>query len=74
MKIKAKFKGADGSCGYRNGQNYTLDFKTTDDNAKQGSDHLVQIYKINTDCPCIGTNIVLYESLRSFLNNWQILK
>lgn len=68
MEIKAKFKGRDGSLGYRNGQTYLLEFKTVDDNNRAGSDQLIQAYR--TD----GKGVVLYSTMRNFLNNWQVIK
>lgn len=74
MEIKAKFKGRDGSVGYRNGETYKLEFKTVDDDNRQGCDHLILISRINEVNRAIGTNLVVYDTMRGFLNNWQILR
>ena len=59
MKIKAKFKGADGSLGYRNGANYFLFARI--ENGR------VLVHR--------GANAGLcaYASFKALLNNWQIL-
>jgi len=41
MKIKAKFKGQDGSLGYRNGENYTLLFTVQDNRRLPYYDHII---------------------------------
>lgn len=61
MKIKAKFKGANGSLGYKNGSNYKLRFTV--------SDGQITITPYNDLDTC---SICRYDSLRSFLNNWQV--
>lgn len=60
MEIKAKFKGRDGSVGYRNGANYRLVFAAD----AQG----IRLY----DTARPASSVVMYSSLKSFLNNWQI--
>lgn len=72
MKIKAKFKGRDGSLGYRNGGNYVLEFETARRRIPYSTD-FKDVIKI--------TNLSLsgymgeceYDSLKAFLNNWQVL-
>lgn len=63
MEIKAKFKGKDGSVGYRNGETYKLKFGMADD--------VIEIWQLIS--PSQGKNKVLYSSLKSFLNNWQVI-
>lgn len=71
MEIKAKFKGKDGSEGYRNGETYKLKFGMADDDTRQGSDHFIRIWAWQS--PGRYSNKVLYSSLKSFLNNWQVI-
>lgn len=60
MKIKAKFKGADGSLGYQNGANYDLHFTVKDGEI------------IITDLARPARGLCVYSTFRSFLNNWQV--
>jgi len=68
MKIKAKFKGADGSLGYRNGENYSLNFGTRLTQCLT-REAIVVSPEVHTK----SQTPIVYESLKSFLNNWQIL-
>ncbi len=61
-KIKAVFKGKDGSCGYKTGMEYTLNLKH-----KLGAN--IEISK--TD---ICANVVEYSSMITFLNNWDNIR
>ncbi len=67
MKIKAKFKGTD-SLGYVNGENYWLFFGMTPA-LKQ-----IWITQISdtTDNSIRNGSFCLYDSLKAFLNNWQV--
>lgn len=71
MKIKAKFKGADGSMGYRNGVNYALSFDTVFARPpyQTKKQEFILVKSIN---PTAGGDPVFYESLKGFLNNWQV--
>lgn len=62
MEIKAKFKGRDGSVGYRNGVNYRIIFAAD----SQG----IRLY----DSARPKDSVVMYSSLGAFLNNWQIFR
>jgi hypothetical protein len=61
IKIKAIFRGADGSLGYRTGRIYELYFYT----------HVGKIiirhqtFEIRGRCP--------YNSLKLFLDNWEVM-
>lgn len=70
MKIKAKFKGKDGSLGYENGKTYPLIFGTVR-NVVNGNLR-DQIKIVRSDCSLVvGT--CYYDSLKTFLNNWQVI-
>lgn len=72
MKIKAKFKGKDGSVGYRNGENYWLYFRL---DSHQGDD-FIYIEEITESVGCLTSirkeSYCEYASLKAFLNNWQV--
>lgn len=61
MEIKAKFKGRDGSVGYRNGANYKLIFAADSSGVRA------------FDSGRPASSVVMYSSLKAFLNNWQVL-
>lgn len=65
MEIKAKFKGKDGSLNYQNGFNYKLRF--TIENTLEGNRVKIKCLSHPQCEPC------LYNSLKLFLNNWQVL-
>jgi len=70
MKIKAKFKGADGSMGYRNGTNYALEFETVF--ARPPYQKTQQEFILVKPLVKDAGEPVFYESLKGLLNNWQI--
>lgn len=72
MKIKAKFKGADGSMGYRNGENYHLQFTTRDAQTLVDGSEKIIIWRTFPDGRMYEGSLVPYTSLKSFLNNWQV--
>lgn len=57
MEIKAKFKGSN-SLGYENGLNYRLWFIAQDQ---------IIIFRMDN-----GSGTCRYDSLKAFLNNWQV--
>lgn len=59
MKIKATFKGEDGSLGYRFGESYLL--KLTQPR---------QLYGAKIQIECIGHEPCIYSTLNKFLDNW----
>ncbi len=60
MKIKAKFKGSN-SLGYVNGVNYQLTFEMVHGKIK-----------IERYLDMVDYGICYYDSLKAFLNNWQV--
>lgn len=62
-KVKAIFKGQDGSCGYNTNKEYTLWIKH---NTKMIS--YIEIENIN------GGGYCEYESMISFLDNWDNIR
>lgn len=58
MKIKAKFKGSN-SLGYENGKNYFLWFDI--------AANKIVIYRIDG-----SGGACVYDTLKGFLNNWQV--
>jgi hypothetical protein len=67
MIVVAKFKGADGSKGYKTGKSYELIFQTShpglticDRSRHNGNDS--------------GGSLVPYASMRKFLDNWEVTK
>ena len=75
MEIKAKFKGADGSLGYRNGMNYFLNFETVRVRLPYSTTVMEKIRVTNLTGGRAATysTVCDYDSLKAFLNNWQIL-
>lgn len=71
MNIKAKFKGANGSLGYENGKTYQLEFKTTDKIDDRGK--IVEQIRVLRRSGSMGAGICYYDSLKAFLNNWQVI-
>lgn len=69
MKVRAKFKGKDGSLGYKNGSDYSLDFNNIT-HPFGSTKEVIHIEKAN-DLERITT--VIYSSLRKFLDNWEVL-
>jgi len=68
MRVKAKFKGADGSEGYRTGEVYVFEFVIRNRCELPHSEVIViKPYGLSPVSP------VVYESLKSFSNNWEIL-
>lgn len=72
MKIKAKFKGADGSMGYANGMNYFLNFETVRRRIPYTTD-MAEFIRISNLHGSKYSGECEYGSLKGFLNNWQIL-
>lgn len=60
-KIKAVFKGADGSCGYKTGNEYTLV-------VRHKTNEFIQIEETE------GGGWCEYGSIISFLENWDNIK
>lgn len=60
MIIHATFIGHDGSCGYKKGVRYTI--------------HLIKKENNNTLVTSSSHEEVEYESIISFLNNWDNIK
>lgn len=60
-KVKAVFKGQDGSCGYTTGMEYTLI-------VHHQKNSLIKIEKLEFGGDCE------YESLLSFLENWDNIR
>ena len=70
MKIRAKFKGKDGSLGYRTGRNYTLNFGLSVPYNSTKSCIEISVFNNNewdrnTTCR--------YSSLKKFLENWDVI-
>ena len=61
MITKVKFKGADGSLGFIKGATYFLHFTTTKTQIK-----VVEVGYNGQPC--------LYDSLKLFLENWELLE
>ena len=62
-QIKATFKGENGSCGYTNGEEYTLNIT---DNPVIEINCTVQVVEGHGRC--------FYSSIHSFLNNWDNIR
>lgn len=60
-KVKAVFKGLDGSCGYRNNYEYELQISVM----PSGN---ISIYGSGTTLPCE------YDSMLTFLDNWDNIR
>jgi hypothetical protein len=70
MKVKARFKGTNGSLGYKTGKMYKLDFGVvsvfgTAKSRIEISDSHVSSWDKNTICQ--------YASLKKFLENWDVI-
>jgi len=66
IKVKAIFKGQDGSCGYKHGQEYAL---TIWNQSKISNENIAIELSDNPD-----KNYCEYESIVSFLNNWDCVR
>jgi hypothetical protein len=59
LKVKAKFKGQDGSLGYKHGEVYNLHMA-------------IALNKLIITLPT-GSNLCPYGSMKAFLQNWDVL-
>ena len=66
-KIKAIFRGQDGSCGYKTDKDYPLVIKHLDNG--QGN---IRIHTYQNDAVSIGT--CEYESINAFFRNWDNIR
>lgn len=66
-KVKAIFKGQDGSCGYNTNKEYTLIVSRGSYEHRPYVD-LISIKNID------GGGLCDYESIESFLNNWDNIR
>jgi hypothetical protein len=75
MKVRAKFKGKDGSVGYKTGSDYTLRFHSYSEGDRDG----IQIQEIVSESHggaitrLRNESHVKYSSLRKFLDNWEVI-
>lgn len=66
MKVIAIFKGKNGSLGYVTGKEYSLLFRT---------DFKVVIVDLDRITPRdSGGSLCMYDSVRSFLDNWEVVQ
>ncbi len=66
IKVKAVFKGQDGSCGYKHGTEYTL---TVWHHSADGNKNIAIELADKPD-----VNYCEYETIVSFLNNWDCVR
>jgi hypothetical protein len=66
IKVKAVFKGADGSCGYKHGMEYEL---TVWQHSESGHSNIAIELADKPD-----KNYCEYESIVSFLQNWDCVR
>lgn len=67
IKVKARFKGANMSLGYKTNKVYILNFITIDGKIEICDDNYLP------DNPDSG-QVCLYATLTGFLNNWAVIK
>lgn len=67
MKVTAKFKGKKPSLGYMPGKEYTLIF-----NAGNGGINIFDLSRL--DASSGGAGSCPYTSLKSFLDNWEVIR
>lgn len=70
--IKAKFRGLNGSLGYKTDETYTLFFKTNEGFLFFAPRYPVEIWRASHDR--FSTGYCPYGSISKFIENWEVIE